>query len=30
MRIARYFLDFGGGIFVLLGLLHAFYTFTDV
>jgi hypothetical protein len=30
MRIARLLLDFGGGVFVLLGLLHALYTFLDI
>jgi hypothetical protein len=30
MRITSYFLDLGGGIFVLLGLLHAIYTFLDI
>jgi ammonia channel protein AmtB len=30
MRIARFLLDFGGGIFVLLGLLHALYTYLDI
>jgi hypothetical protein len=30
MRIARFLLDLGGGIFVLLGLLHALYTFLDI
>jgi hypothetical protein len=30
MRIARFLLGFGGGIFVLLGLLHALYTFLDI
>ena len=30
MRIARLLLDFGGGIFVLLGLLHAIYTYLDI
>jgi hypothetical protein len=30
MRIARFLLDLGGGVFVLLGLLHALYTFLDI
>jgi hypothetical protein len=30
MRIARFLLDLGGGIFVLLGFLHALYTFLDI
>ena len=30
MRIARVLLDLGGGIFVLLGSLHALYTFLDI
>jgi hypothetical protein len=30
MRIARILLDLGGGIFVLLGSLHALYTFLDI
>jgi len=30
MRIARFLLDFGGGIFILLGLLHALYTYLDI
>jgi hypothetical protein len=30
MRIARCLLDFGGGVFVLLGLLHALYTYLDI
>jgi hypothetical protein len=30
MPIARFLLDLGGGIFVLLGLLHALYTFLDI
>src|ERR1700716_401563 len=30
MRIARFLLDLGGGIFVVLGLLHAIYTFLDI
>jgi hypothetical protein len=30
MRITRFFLDIGGGIFVVLGLLHALYTFLDI
>jgi hypothetical protein len=30
MRIAGLFLDVGGGIFVLLGSLHALYTFLDI
>jgi hypothetical protein len=30
MRIAKYLLDFGGGVFVLLGLLHALYTCLDI
>jgi len=30
MRIARFLLDLGGGIFVLLGSLHALYTFLDI
>jgi len=30
MRIARFLLDLGGGIFLLLGLLHALYTFLDI
>jgi len=30
MRITRFLLDLGGGIFVLLGLLHALYTFLDI
>jgi hypothetical protein len=30
MPIARFFLYFGGGVFVLLGLLHALYTYLDI
>ena len=30
MRIARFLLDFGGGVFVLLGFLHALYTYLDI
>jgi hypothetical protein len=30
VRIARFLLDLGGGIFVLLGSLHALYTFLDI
>jgi hypothetical protein len=30
MRTARFLLDLGGGIFVLLGSLHALYTFLDI
>lgn len=30
MRTAGFFLDVGGGIFVLLGLLHALYTYLDI
>jgi hypothetical protein len=30
MRIAEFLLDFGGGVFVLLGLLHALYTYLDI
>jgi hypothetical protein len=30
MRIARFLLDFGGGILVLMGSLHALYTFFDI
>jgi ammonia channel protein AmtB len=30
MRIVRFLLDFGGGVFVLLGLLHALYTYLDI
>jgi hypothetical protein len=30
MRIAGFLLDLGGGIFVLLGLLHALYTYLDI
>jgi hypothetical protein len=30
MRVARLLLDLGGGIFVLLGSLHALYTFFDI
>jgi hypothetical protein len=30
MRITRFLLDFGGGVFVLLGLLHALYTYLDI
>ncbi len=30
MRIVRFLLDLGGGIFVVLGLLHATYTFLDI
>jgi hypothetical protein len=30
MPIAKYLLDFGGGVFVLLGLLHAIYTYLDI
>jgi hypothetical protein len=30
MRIAKSLLELGGGIFVLLGLLHALYTFLDI
>jgi hypothetical protein len=30
MGIARFLLDLGGGIFVLLGSLHALYTYLDI
>jgi hypothetical protein len=30
MQVARYLLDLAGGIFVLLGSLHALYTFLDI
>ena len=30
LRIAIFLLDFGGGVFVLLGLLHAIYTALDI
>jgi hypothetical protein len=30
MRVARFLLDLGGGIFILLGLLHALYTYLDI
>jgi hypothetical protein len=30
MRIAGILLDIGGGVFVLLGLLHAHYTYLDI
>jgi hypothetical protein len=30
MRVARLLIDLGGGIFVLLGSLHALYTFLDI
>jgi hypothetical protein len=30
MRVAEFLLDLGGGIFVLLGLLHALYTYLDI
>jgi hypothetical protein len=30
MRIAGFLLDFGGGVFVLLGLLHGIYTYLDI
>ena len=30
MRTAKVFLDLGGGIFMLLGLLHALYTYLDI
>jgi hypothetical protein len=30
MGIARFFVDLGGGIFLLLGFLHALYTFLDI
>jgi hypothetical protein len=30
MRIAGFLLDFGGGVFVLLGLLHTLYTYLDI
>src|ERR1700722_14741833 len=30
MRVTRLLLDFGGGVFVLLGLLHALYTYLDI
>jgi hypothetical protein len=30
MLVARYLLDLAGGIFVLLGFLHALYTFLDI
>jgi hypothetical protein len=30
MHIARFLLDIGGGVFVLLGLLHALYTYLDI
>jgi hypothetical protein len=30
MRIAMFLLDFGGGILVLMGSLHAHYTFLDI
>lgn len=30
MRVARFLLDFGGAILVLMGSLHALYTFLDI
>jgi hypothetical protein len=30
MHVARFLLDLGGGIFILLGLLHAIYTYLDI
>jgi ammonia channel protein AmtB len=30
MRITRFLLDFGGGVFILLGFLHALYTYLDI
>jgi hypothetical protein len=30
MRIVSFLLDLGGGVFVLLGLLHALYTYLDI
>jgi ABC-type antimicrobial peptide transport system permease subunit len=30
MNVTRLLLDFGGGIFLVLGLLHALYTFLDI
>jgi hypothetical protein len=30
MCVTRFLLDFGGGVFVLLGLLHALYTYLDI
>jgi hypothetical protein len=30
MRVASFLLDLGGGIFLLLGFLHALYTFLDI
>jgi hypothetical protein len=30
MRIAAFLLEVGGGIFVLLGSLHALYTLLDI
>lgn len=30
MRLTRLFLDIGGGIFAILGLLHAVYTLQDI
>jgi hypothetical protein len=30
MRLARFLLVFGGGVFILLGLLHALYTYLDI
>jgi hypothetical protein len=30
MRVARFLLDLGGGVFILLGLLHALYTYLDI
>jgi hypothetical protein len=30
MRVARLFLDLGGGVFILLGLIHALYTYLDI
>jgi len=30
MPVVRFLLEFGGGIFLLLGILHALYTFLDI
>lgn len=30
MRLTRLLLDFGGGVFILLGILHALYTYLDI
>jgi hypothetical protein len=30
MRLAKFLLDCGGGVFVLMGSLHALYTFLDI